>query len=293
QDEITLLPDRLKLTLGSKFENNEITGFEVEPSGRLLWKPSERQSVWVSISRAVRTPSWSDLHSTANLLVIPPVPPLSPLPVQVSSLGNPSLESETLTAYELGYRIEPAKHLSLDLAGFYNDYDQLIAPTAVTTGFVASPLPHALIATTDENAGPGHTYGVEASAHWDVTDCWHLTANYSWLGVQLDFNSTYLQSAPEQQAQLRSELDLPYHLELNGAVSFMDQVTVPYGVGQMNIPSYVRLDLGLVWHATKNLELGVWGQNLAQDRHEEFTSYKTMLVTEIPSSVVGRITLHF
>jgi iron complex outermembrane receptor protein len=214
--------------------------------------------------------------------------------VLVSSLGNPHLQSEDLVAYELGYRLEATKHLSFDAAGFYNDYDHLIAPTGITTSVVTGSFPpYAAVEATQENAGSSETYGVEASARWDVTDYWHVTANYSWLNVQLGFNSTYLQAGPEHQAQLRSSLDLPHHFELNGAVSFVDGVNAPYGTGQMTIPSYVRLDLGLVWHATKNLELGVWGQNLAQDRHAEFTSYKTTLVTEIPRSVVGRVTWRF
>jgi hypothetical protein len=61
----------------------------------------------------------------------------------------------------------------------------------------------------------------------------------------------------------------------------------------MEIPIYVRLDLGVVWHPTKYLEIGVWGQNLTEERHTEFTSYKTSPITEIPRSVMGRITWRF
>lgn len=61
QDEITLVPDRLKMTLGSKFEYNTFTDFEVQPSARLLWKPADEQTLWASVSRAVRTPSISEL----------------------------------------------------------------------------------------------------------------------------------------------------------------------------------------------------------------------------------------
>ncbi len=39
QDEITLVQDRLRLTLGTKLEHNDYTGVEVQPSGRLLWAP--------------------------------------------------------------------------------------------------------------------------------------------------------------------------------------------------------------------------------------------------------------
>ena len=295
QDEIILIPDRLKLTLGSKFEHNDYTGFEYEPTGRLLWTPTEHQSAWAAISRGARTPDWLDLHSQVDLLVLPPNPPAMPIPTKLASYGNPNLDAEDVTAYELGYRIEATKHLSFDIAGFYNDYDHLIAPTGMSSQTLLSPqlTPYELVSVTDQNAGGAQTFGAEISARWDVTDNWHLTANYSWLGVELGFNSNFLLANPAHQAQLRSTLDLPLHLELNGAVSFVDKVEAPYLLGQMNIPSYVRLDLGLVWHPTKNFELGVWGQNLAQDKHAEFTSYKTVLLTEIPRSVMARLTWHF
>ena len=293
QDEITLWPDRLKLTVGSKFEHDDYAGFDIEPSARLAWTPTDRQTVWAAVSRAVRTPSWIDLHSTSHPAVIPPAPPGSPFPVVVANVGNPGLESEDLTAYELGYRVEVARRVSLDVAGYYNDYNRLIAYTSITTNFVFAPAPYALVTATDENAGDATTYGLEASAHWDITGRWHLTANYSWIAERFAFTSSYLQSAPSQQAQLISFLDLPCHLELNGSLSYVDQITAPIITGQAGIPDYVRLDLGVVWHATKNLELGVWGQNLIDNRHAEFYSYKTPLITEIPRGVFASVTLRF
>src|SRR4029079_17536207 len=56
QDEITLVEDKLKLTLGSKFEHNDYTGWEVQPSGRLAWTPNERHTLWGAVSRAVQLP---------------------------------------------------------------------------------------------------------------------------------------------------------------------------------------------------------------------------------------------
>ena len=39
QDRIELKPERLFLTLGSKFEDNDYTGFESQPSARVAWLP--------------------------------------------------------------------------------------------------------------------------------------------------------------------------------------------------------------------------------------------------------------
>ncbi len=51
QDTWSLQPDKLLLTIGSKFEHNDYTGFEVQPSVRLLWKPDKQNSVWAAVSR--------------------------------------------------------------------------------------------------------------------------------------------------------------------------------------------------------------------------------------------------
>jgi iron complex outermembrane receptor protein len=291
QDEATLIRDRLRLTLGSKFEHNDYTGFEVQPSGRLLWTPTEHQAVWGAVSRAVRTPSRADRSDSVNFAVLPPTQ-MTP-PVQLSTFGNPNLHSEALIACELGYRIELAKRLSVEAAGFYNTYDDLILTVPATPGFEPTPVPHLLVPSIDQNAGAGHSYGAELSARWNVTEDWHLVASYSWLRAHFDNNSPVLQGSPEQQFQLRSTFNLPFHLELNGAAYYVDQIQATYGFGLKSIPSYVRLDVGLVWHPTESLELGIWGQNLVDDRHLEFANFKTSVLTEVPRGVVARITWHF
>ena len=57
QDNITLIPDRFHVILGSKFEHNIYTGFEIQPNFRFLLTLNEYQTFWGAISRAVRTPS--------------------------------------------------------------------------------------------------------------------------------------------------------------------------------------------------------------------------------------------
>ena len=39
QDQIGIVPTKLSLILGSKFEHNNRSGFEVQPNGRLMWTP--------------------------------------------------------------------------------------------------------------------------------------------------------------------------------------------------------------------------------------------------------------
>jgi len=290
QDEITVVPKRFTVTLGSKFEHNESTGFEVQPSVRLLWTPADKQTVWAAVSRAVRTPSRYETGARVNYSVFE-VTPGDPSNLGLISLfGNPNIDAEKLIAYELGYRIEPTKRLSFDIAGFYNQYDDLLrfvpGPSFMQGSVTVFP-------QTMQNSGSAETFGAELSAQWKVTDAWRLVASYSWLHAEVRPNDPAFQGNPQHQVQLRSYLDLPGNLELNNAVYYVDRQVAASGLGTATIPAYVRVDAGLVWHPSKSVEIGIWGHNLLDDRHPEFPSLKSSVQTEIPRSIVGKITVRF
>jgi len=287
QDEITLIPRRFTTTVGSKIEHNDYTGFEIQPSARLLWTPTEHQTLWGAVSRAVRTPSRYETGARVNYSVSERPPSSLDL---VSLFGNSHADSEKLIAYELGYRIEPNRRLSVDIAGFYNDYEELLR---FVPGDSFQQGPVTVFPQTVQNSGSAETFGFELSAQWKVLPNWRVAASYSWLHANVRPDDRAFQGNPEHQFQLRSYLDLPWQMEFNSALYYVDEQTAASGLGMETIPAYVRLDLGLVWHPTKSLEIGVWGQNLLDDRHREFPSLKSSVQTEIPRGVLGRITLKF
>ncbi len=90
QDEVSLFDRRLRVTLGSKFEHNDFTGFEVEPNIRFVGVISKNQSVWAAISRAVRTPALTEEGLRLDEAVVPPgTPPInSPLPAVEAIFGS-------------------------------------------------------------------------------------------------------------------------------------------------------------------------------------------------------------
>src|SRR6266851_4960069 len=116
-----------RFTLGSKFERNEFTGFEIEPNARLLWNLTPNQSIWTAVSRAVRTPALTEEGLRLNSAVIPPGAPSNPtpFPAVIAVFGSHQFNSEDLLAYELGYRVQATSNLSLDIATFYNNYSNL------------------------------------------------------------------------------------------------------------------------------------------------------------------------
>ena len=286
QDQITLIPMRLKFTLGAKLGYNSFSGWEVQPAGRLLWTPNDKHTLWASASRAVRTPSRIEDSFTLNFLTIPPVGPTLQL------IGNTELKAENLLAYELGYRVKATQNLFLDLTTFFNVYDDLLTNEPVAP----PPPPPLLITSQKQNLMKGEAWGVEVASTWDVFDFWRLKAAFTWFELHLfldpasqDTTSTSLDGAsPKFQFNLRSYLDLPYDLELDTALNYVDELP------DLSIEDYVRLDLRLGWHASRNVELSVTGQNLLEPNHQEFNAFIGGIDPAlVPRSVYGKVTLRF
>jgi iron complex outermembrane receptor protein len=290
QDEIRIFPDKVSLTLGSKFEHNDFTGFEAEPSGRLLWTLTERQTVWGAIGRAVRTPTRVESHSRINLAVFP-LPDTTP--AEVSLFGNPDLDSETVLAYEAGYRFEPTRRLSFDVAGFYNDY-HLIASRQGPSRFEVNPTPHLLFSPYQyQNGFTADSYGAELLAQWHVMDWWHLRGSYSWLHIN-GASATGGQASPQHQFNITSSLELGHGVEFDAAGYYTDEYTTTVGISApATIRPYLRLDLGMNWRVNNHFEVGVWGQNLVESQHKEFGSFLTSRIAEVPRTFTAKLTFRF
>jgi iron complex outermembrane recepter protein len=254
QDEIALAGEKLHLIVGSKFENYTYSGWNAQPSVRLVWNTTKRQSLWTAVSRAVRIPTQfdRDLRIAAG--------------PQLLIRGSADFRSEGLTAYEVGYRILPRPKLSLALSTYYNFYGHLRSQEAVSAG----PFPVIL-----GNKLRGRTYGAEISARYQVLPWWRLTSGYSNLqkNLTLEPGSTDrtggLQEGfdPRNQVSLRSNMDLGRNIELDfwaRHVSALQLLAPPA------VPAYSVFDVRLGWRPVESFELSVVGRNLPERRHLEF-----------------------
>jgi len=298
QDEITLIEDCLHLTMGSKFEDNDYTGFEIQPSARVMWTPRERHSLWAAVSRAVRTPSRSESDVRINSRVLPPdmLFPGSP-PVVTALFGDRDLKSEELLAYEVGYRVRPTDVLSLDMAAFFSDYGNLHTLEMEEMFPEASPSPeHLVIPLRIDHKMDGKAYGIEMAAELQVLDWWHLKAAYTYLQehLHLDGDSQDIRSEaaegenPRNQLSLRSCMDLPRNVELDLWARYVDSLR------SQDVGSYVTLDARLSWRPHGNLELSLVGQDLLDDHHPEFVpEIIETAPSEVERSVYGKIAWRF
>jgi len=278
QDEISLADD-LRLTIGSKFEHNDFSGFEYQPSIRLAWSVDEEQTVWGAVSRAVRTPARGE-HDV-RLRLIPP--PAADPGVPVFAAGDDNFDSENMIAYELGYRINYHDSWSLDIAAFYNKYDDL------RTLDPANPPPADVLFPFD-NRMDGNAYGLEVASQWQIKRGWNLHASYTWMKMSLDLDSdstdSFSESAedatPNHQGTVWSSIDLGNNLEFDTAVRYVDGIEV---TGR-DIDSYVELDARLGWKFRPDVELSLVGQNLLDNHHKEFLpDFIATQPTEIERSV--------
>ncbi len=287
-DRITLAENKLFLTLGFMLEHNEYTGVEFQPNARVQWLLDDRNTIWASVSHAVQTPSraYSDEH--INIVRLP----FSVL----SIMGNKHGESETITAYEIGYRVKATKQLLLDAVLFYNTYNDLRTTELVRPYLELTPFPpHLVIPLRIENKMKGNAYGVEFSADWQVSENWRLAAAYSLLEIDLRVSSSSRSSAstevadksPQHQFNIRSYLNITPKLELDAALYFVDSLP-GYDIG-----AYTRLDTYLRWLPKENLELAVGVQNILDKRHWEFSSREGIIPTEVEREVYGKITWRF
>lgn len=299
QDEISLVADRLWLTLGTKYEHNDYTGSEWQPSAKLLWKPGADHSLWGSIARAVRTPSIVEQYGRVLMGRYPVYWGNTLIGVgDINFVGNPDFDSEIVNAYELGYRWQASKNLSFDLALFYNEYDDIYTASPTVSGMDVD--------SVFVNAQSGHGQGFELAVDWKARSWLSFALAYSYLETSLateDWVGTQAgsdwvsKSAPQNQLSLRSSIALADDWRLNLWLRYVDQVSCRNSadlLGQpVGIDDYFVVNANLIWTPAENMEFMLAGQNLTDSGQLRYLSEYQTPATEIERMVYGKFTWRF
>ncbi len=263
QDEITFIPEKLKLTIGSKFLHNIYSGFEFQPSARIAVTPSERHTIWAAVSRAVRTPTRFDSDVIAS-------------PVK--------FDSEKVIAYELGYRVKPIDRLLFSFATFFNSYDQL--RSIDSNSFSATP---ALILANSQRA---ESWGAELSANFQATDWWQLRSGVTYFEKKIwsvrdkvhPVSPEFEGVDPNNYFMLQSIMELPKNFKLDLLCRYVDVIKA--ATTTKHIPSYFTFAARVAWEH-KAFVFSVVGQNLLETHHTETGT------TDIKRSIYGRVVCRF
>jgi iron complex outermembrane receptor protein len=297
QDEYTALKDKLIVTIGSKFEHNDYTGYEVQPSIRALFAPQEHHKIWGSIARAVRTPHRIERDSTVTTVVLPPFEGPNSTPVQaVGGLAsNDDFDSQEVVAYEGGYRYLASENLSFDLALFYNDYDKLRS-FAITPYFNGS---YYEVYNQVYNEAEGSTHGLELAIAWQVSEPLKLDFAYSYIKEDLtDIYTSWGSETPSNQLSLRANWKISDTLVLDVWGRYVDdaacmQVKTYSSPYYYTIEDYFTADVQITYSPTKNLDISLVGQNLIEESHEEYVQEFWSKATEVERGVYLKATYRF
>jgi iron complex outermembrane recepter protein len=230
---------------------------DIEPTIRLQWELNAKKMIWSAISRAVRTPSRIDRDLVQ--------PSRAPIILQ----GGRDFASETLVAYEVGYRTNLHQRVLGSIAAFYHRYDDIRS---------ARPTPATVIPLTFANDLEAETYGIELSATFQASEQWRLTAGYSLLKEDVrvkngrtDFNNGLNETSdPDHQMSLRSSMDLGKSIEWDAHLRWTDTLQTHDGPRRSTVPSYLDLDVRLGWRVGKHWLLSLVGRGLLHDRRPQY-----------------------
>ncbi len=264
QDQHSFLDGRVVVTVGSKFEYNDFTGFEAQPGVRVGWQAAEGLFTWAAISRAARTPN--RLDSDVAIYCPPPDGFPGVCGPGLFGLGNPNFESETLLAYEWGLRLWSESQLTLDLATFYNQYNRVRSQEGASASNPFGSL---------ENGYEVDGYGGELVLGWNASSDLGVQASYSLLKLDADAKSgstdtttgnTIEGSSPRHQAGLRVSARPADRWSVDAFLRYVGKLPA------YEVPAYTELDLRTAYQLNSAVEVSLTGRNLLSSQHVEFGS---------------------
>lgn len=288
-DDLWLVRDRLRLSVGVKLEHNSYTGWQTQPSASLLWDRGDNEALWASVSRAVSLPSRvdSDIRALAGIAAGP-----GGVPIRYEFFGSRDIAAETLRAVEAGYRRKLGRKASMDVAVFRHSFSrlQVLEPGEpfADLGLPDFPLVLPLRFT---NQGEAQSLGAETAFSWNAHSRVGLQGGYSFAQFDdgtITTGSSFGVAAPRHMVHGRATFDLPWGLEWSPSYYFVDSI-----VRSVHVPAYHRVDARLAWKRTERWEFSLGLQNLLDSRHPEGVPESLTAQQEIGRSVYGKISYGF
>lgn len=303
-DEITWVPERFKWIVGSKFEKDGLTGFNIQPNVRLLYTPGQNEAYWGALSRSVRSSrrteglatldiSAADAASLNGLTGLNLPSQMLTAITQVSPKPDAVLQAEQALSLEGGWRKQFSNFLSIDVAVFATDYSHLRGarmhsqpltglPQAMACLAVYGPgMCYFTMAGYNSNLDKARSWGGEFSMEWHPRAWWKMQGSYSLLRVKGQLTGDPLgdvqvrafeNSAPRHQISLHNNFSLASDLNLDVRLRYNSQ-TAHYTLNSLSLTTlkpYTGLDMRLAWQVNRSTELSLLGRNLLRDRHTEF-----------------------
>lgn len=237
--------DDWELTAGVRYDHYSDFGSTTNPRVALVWTTSHNLSTKLLYGEAFRAPAFAQTRAANN----------------PSILGNPNLDPETLSSYELAFDYRPRYDLNLLFNLFHYKWKDII-------NFV----PDANEATrTAQNAGEQIGRGFEFEANWKVTPDWTLSTNFSYTRAEDKLTGSKAADFPVKQLYLRSFWELDRGWSVNLQASHVADRRRSASDPRRNIDDYTLVDLTLRKRVSNSVELALLVKNLFDEEAREPT----------------------
>lgn len=254
--------DRLTWLLSARFDDNN--DFEDVVTGRasIAYLLSEDTTVRGNIGTGQKNPTFTERFGF--------------FPGQF--IGNPALEPEKSTSYEIGVdQILMDGDWSVSATVFHQDLEDEI------NGFVFDPV--TFLFTADNIAGDSERRGVEIGAAWNASEQFDLAATYTYTdSSEQDING--VDAAELRRPRHSGSLSMNYQ---STGERFRTSLSASYGGTRSDVffppfpqPSeivtlsnYWLVDIALHFRLTDSVTLFARGANLFDEKYEQVYGYRT------------------
>lgn len=272
EDQIHL-QDNLIATLGGRLDNYEDFDLNFSPRGYLVYHPSEEWTVKGGVSRSFRAPNLKERSGSSGTgsmgMGCTSLAPLGYTGGGCLMLGNPDLEPETSTNYELSFGYEDAGY-GVDLTYFLSNIDNLMQ-----NGF------HKEINgqwyTIQKNVEKARTSGLELTFKLPLTDYLRFNGNATYMIESTNLvTGADLLETPELTLNGALLWDVTDTLSLHTKVQYLGKQSIAIGDETPTFAkAYTTMDIGANYNPTENLSFRAGIQNVAGVKVDTGSDYGT------------------
>ena len=256
--------DRAETTAGSFVDLQHKSIDALSPRLALNYKAMDDMSFRASYGKSFRAPTLSERFIRDGGMF--------------TGIPNPALDKESMTAYEVGMFKQFGDKVSLDIAGYINDYDNLIESIITPVGSGGTFI--------YQNITKARIWGIETSLNYRPSNDWLLNANYTYMNAK---NLSYVAGQSSFQDLNPDPTWLPYRAEhmasagatwkptnklaltLNGRyVSQYKSISTYANATRANYPGgFIVLNTGLKYQAVDTVSLSLLCRNIGNVQYEE------------------------
>lgn len=258
------LSDEFSLTIGLRYDQNEIFKGQFSPRLYGAWSFDEQWTIKGGVSTGYRAPTLTEMDKDWIQ---------ESCRGKCSIFGNPDLKPETSVNSEMGIYFIDNNEFSANLTLFYSNFKDKIERQNVDLSCTERTCD-----TTYINIEDATTYGSEISISKGITESITLSTSYSYTHTEKntsdDDDGLPLVQAPEQQLAVKGDWAVRDNINSWFRVNYRskEKENITSGSTRTLAPSLTYVDLGANWVVTKRAKLmgGIYNLLDKETTEEEY-----------------------